>query len=224
MWLAIIITVSVLLMVIFLLSPVTVEIKYTYYKLNASQPGTRNEYVPDRGVRFSLLWGLISLRLKLSYFELAHRAFKPVIKLRTTFSKPSGPALSQNKTKLTTIRAIELFRRAFNIYRATKPASRYLLARTKLHRFKWSTGLGLPEAGQTGVVVGLLWIIKSNTTSFLYRSLERQAPRPELEVVPVFSGQHLRINFDCIFSFRCGHIIYTGLLTGWYYLFNRQKI
>jgi hypothetical protein len=145
------------------------------------------------------------------------------LKLRARFSKHSGPTLAREKTKLTTGHAIELYRRAIKIYRATKPAYRYLLSRTRLHHFKWSTGLGLPEAGQTGMAVGALWMIKSNTTSFLYRMLDQQAPRPELEVVPVFDGQLLRVNFDCIFSLRSGHIIYTGLLAGWYFLINRRK-
>jgi len=223
MWLAAAITITVLVLVTILLSPVTVEIKYTYYELNNPLTGTPQEYVPDRGVRFSLLWGLINLRLKLSYFKLAHQAFTPVLKLRAKFSKGSGPVLAREKTRLTTRRAIELYRRAIKIYRATKPAYRYMLSRTTLHHFKWSTGLGLPEAGQTGMAVGLLWIIKGNTTSFLYRMLDRCAPGPELEVVPVFDGQLLRVNFDCIFSLRSGHIIYTGLLAGWYFLLNRHK-
>ncbi|MFA7467953.1 MAG: DUF2953 domain-containing protein, partial [Desulfotomaculaceae bacterium] len=103
-------------------------------------------------------------------------------------------------------------------------AYRYLLSRTKLRHFKWSTVIGLPEAGQTGMAVGALWIIKSNTTSFLYRMLDHQAPKPELDVVPVFDGQLLRVNFDCIFSLSSGHIIYTGLLAGWFFLINRRKL
>jgi len=223
MWFAAIIAVSLLLLVIIIISPVTVEIKYTYCKLNASQPGTHQEYVPDRGVRFSLLWGLVRLRLKLSYFKLAQRAFKPVLKLRTTFPKPAGPKLAEEKTRITTGRAIELCKLALKMYRVTKPASRYLLAKTKLRHFKWSTGLGLPEAGQTGIAAGLLWITKGNAVSLLYRALDRPAPGPELEVMPVFNGQSLRVHFDCIFSLRSGHIIYTGLLAGWYYLLNRRK-
>ncbi|KJS14128.1 MAG: hypothetical protein VR67_01175 [Peptococcaceae bacterium BRH_c8a] len=223
MWLAAVIMVTVLVFVIILLSPVKVEIKYTYYRFNAPLSGTPQEYVPDRGVRFSLLWGLINLRLKLSYFKLAHQAFTPVLKLRARFSKRSGATLAKEKTRLTAGRAIELYRQALKFYRATKPAYRFMLSRTTLHHFKWSTGLGLPEAGQTGMAVGALWVIKSNTTSFLYRMLDRQAPMPELEVVPVFDGQLLRVNFDCIFSLRSGHIIYTGILVGWFFLINRRK-
>jgi len=224
MWFTAVITVTILVLVTILLSPVKVEIKYTYYKLNAPLSGTSQEYVPDRGVRFSLLWGLINLRVKLSYFKLAYQAFTPVLKLRARFSRRSGSTLAREKTRLTPGRAIELYRQALKIYRATKPAYRYMLSRTTLHYFKWSTGLGLPEAGQTGMAVGALWMIKSNTTSFLYQMLDRQAPRPELEVVPVFDGQSLRVNFNCIFSLRSGHIIYTGLMAGWFFLINRRKL
>ncbi len=223
MWFAAIIAVSILLLVVMIISPVTVEIKYTYYKLNASQPGTPHEYVPDRGVRFSLLWGLVSLRMKLSYFELTRRAFHPVLKIGTTFSKHSSHSQSQEKTRLTAGRALAMCRLALKIYRATRPASRYLLAKTKLRHFKWSTMLGLPEAGQTGMATGLLWVIKSNAVSHLYRALNRPAPRPELAVMPVFNDRALQVHFDCIFSLRSGHIIYTGLLAGWYYLLNRRK-
>ncbi|MCL2338142.1 MAG: DUF2953 domain-containing protein [Firmicutes bacterium] len=223
MRLAIISGVFLCLAVIVLLSPVTVEIKYTYYKLNASQPDPYQEYVPERSVRFSLLWGLLKPRLKLSYFKLGRRAFNPALKIKTTLAQSAGPTLAEEKTTVTIGRAIELYKLAAKIYQAAKPAFRYLLARSKLHHFHWSTGLGLPEAWQTGIATGLLWSLKSNAVAWLYRTLEQPAPKPELEVTPIFNGQGLRIHFDCIFSFRSGHIIYTGLLAGWYYLRNKRK-
>lgn len=222
MWLAVMVAVAVLVLI--LISPVTVQIKYTYCKLDAPGEGAPQEYVPDRGVGISLFWGFLNLRLKLSSVKLVYRAFNPVLKLRARLGKRHGTTLAREKTGLMPGSALSLFKRAVALYQATAPAYRHLLAKTALRRFRWSTGLGLPEAGQTGVVVGFLWIAKSNVTSLLYRQLGRTAPQPELEVLPFFDRQSLRVSFDCIFTLRTGHIIYTGLLAGWHLFKNRRKL
>ena len=217
MWIVLI--TLLLIMVILVVSPVTMEIKYNY-SYGEKPPQERQ---PDRGIRISLLWGLVNLRLKLSSVRLARRTFTPVLKLKGRLSGKRGATMASEKTSLSP-RAGQLYLKALKIYRAAAPANRYLLAKINLRHFSWRTALGLPEAGQTGMAVGFLWAVKSNATSYLYRSLKCAAPRPELEILPVFDHLLARVKFDCIFSLRMGHIIYTGLLAGWHFLKNRRQV
>lgn len=224
MWLAVTGAVILFLLALVLIAPVTVHVKYSYFGLEAPGEHDLHEYVPHRGVRVSLFWGLLNLTLKLSSVRLVYRAFTPVLKLKARLKKGPGSTLAGEKTRITPAGILELIQKANKLYQAIAPAYRKLLAGTVLHRYCWSTGIGLPEAGQTGLAVGLLWLIKSNATALVYRGITRPAPRPDLEVMPVFDRQLLRINFDCIFSLRTGYIIYTGLLAGWYLLKNRHRL
>jgi len=110
-----------------------------------------------------------------------------------------------------------------NVYRATEPAYRYMLSVMKLHQFSWRTRLGLHQADHTGIAVGLLWIVKSNSTVYLYRRLKKPTPKPELEIIPVFNAHLVAMRLNCVFSLRPGHIIITGMMAAWLYLKNRNK-
>lgn len=218
MW--IVLTALLLITVILIVSPVTMEIKYNYSY--GEKPPRERE--PGRGIRVSLLWGLVNLRLKLSSGRLNRRTFTPVLKLKAKLFGKRDATTAGEKTGLSPRRAVGLYRKALIIYRVAAPANRYLLSKINLHRFSWRTALGLPEAGQTGMAVGFLWAVKGNATSYLYRSLKCAAPGPELEILPVFDQMLARVRFDCIFSLKMGHIIYTGLLAGWHFLKNRRQV
>lgn len=226
MWILLVTGVGLVLFFLLLASPVTVSIKYTYNSEENSGPDRALKLsTPVTGVRLTLLWGLVKLRLRLSSAGLGFRALRPVLKLRARLAGRSGSTLAREKTRVTPGRAWHLYKIAAGLYRATYPAQRYLLAGTTLHRFSWRTGLGLWEAGQTGLAVGMLWVLKSNLTARVYGLLKKPAPRPELEIKPLFNDRvALWMQLNCIFSLRLGHIIYAGMLAGWLYLKNRQKV
>ncbi|WP_347491479.1 DUF2953 domain-containing protein [Desulfoscipio sp. XC116] len=223
MWYLIFAPVLILLLLL-LVAPVTVYISYELKEKDDANPNmTLNLSTPGTGVSLSFLWGLFKLRLRLSSVKLVSNSFAPVLKLRARLAGRSGDVLAEEKASISAGRIIDLYKWMMNIYRATEPAYRYILAATKLQRFSWRTRLGMCRADQTGMAVGLLWIVKSNTIAYLYRRLQKPMPKPELEVIPVFNARLLAMRINCVFSLRPVHIIITGVMAAWLFLKNRKK-
>lgn len=209
--------------IIVLFSTINVNIKYTLREKEDSEPNTTlNLATPETGIRISFLWGLFAFRLRLSSAKLVQKSFDPVLKLRARLFGRSNSPLVKEKISLTLVQALLLSKQMKQIYRATVPAYRYLLEGVKLHRFSWRTGLGLYEADQTGIAVSILWMVKSNATAFLYHMLKKSAPAPRLEIIPVFSGRILKMQFNCVFSVRISRIVFTGIMAGWLYKKNKK--
>lgn len=226
MWILIITGAGLLLVFLLLVSPVNVSIKYNYSSdANAGPDHELKLATPVTGVRVTLFWGLVKLRLRLSSASLGVRALRPVLKLRARLAGRSGSTLAREKERFTPERIWHLYQIATRTFRVIFPAQCYLLAGTTLHRFSWRTGLGLWESDQTGLAVGALWALKSNLTARVYGLLQQPAPQPELEIIPLFNDRlALWTRLNCIFSLRLGHIIFAIMLAGWLYMKNRQKV
>ncbi len=221
MWYLFLIPVLSLLLLL-LIAPVTVRINYILNEKGDMVPNTTLIFSsPGTGVRLSFLWGLINVDLRLSSIRLVFGKFAPVFKLRVKLAKRSGCVLDRGKTSVPAGRVIDLYQQVMNIYRAIKPAFRYMLSTVKLHRLSWCTKLGMYQADQTGLAVGLLWTLKSSSIAYLYRRLKKPLPRPDLEIVPVFDARVLAIRLNCMFSLRSWHMIITGVMAVWFYLKNR---
>jgi len=216
----------VLIMILLLLiAPVTVHISYELDERDDLVPNTTlNLATPGTGVSMSFLWGLFKLRLRLSSIRLVFGKFAPIFKMRARLAKRSGDVIDEESTIISAIRVIDLLKQMMNIYRATKPAFLYLLSKIKLHQFSWCTRLGMYEADQTGLAVGLLWALKSNSTAYIYSRLSKPKPKPRLEIIPVFDTRALTIHLNCVFSLRPGQVLLSGIMTVWFYLINRKKI
>lgn len=72
----------------------------------------------------------------------------------------------------------------------------------------WKTSYGAGDAGMTGVINGMLWTIKG----LMMTRLKKRVifiKKPIINVNPIFGADHLKVNFQCIFSIRLGNVINT---------------
>ena len=217
MWNLILALVLILLLLLLLCAPITVHISYVFNTSTVfDTPGT--------GVSMSFLWGLLKLRLRRSTFKLVLDRFVPVIKVRAGLAKRSGDVIARDKTSLGVDKVLDKHKQVLHVYHSIKPAGRYMLSTISLHRFSWCTQIGMWQAEQTGVAVGLLWAIKSNSIAHLYRLLKKPLPKPELEIIPAFDMRAaINTHLDCVFSFRGGHLLIAGGMSARLYLKNRKK-
>ncbi|SFF94522.1 Protein of unknown function [Desulfotomaculum arcticum] len=224
MWLLIFFLTIVGFLALALISPVQINFRYVLDKGNIEAPdGVVELSSPGTGVQIKLLWGLIKFRLRLSSASLGYRALKPILKLRARITGRQK-TMARKKARITPERAHQLYKLAVKIYNATLPANKYFLGGVTVHRFSWRTGISLFEADQTGLAVGGLWFVKSNLSAQIYRLIKKPAPRPELEVQPLFKDQLIlwvRLNFD--FSIRMSRMVAAGLLAAWLYLTQRRS-
>ncbi|WP_027363405.1 hypothetical protein [Desulfotruncus alcoholivorax] len=223
MWLLTFLLITVIFLVLTLISPVQVNIRYVLDKGNVEAPdGTVDLSDPGTGVQIKLLWGLIKFHLRLSTASFGYHTLKPVLKLRAKFTGRKK-TMSGKKDRITPELAYQLYKLAVKIYHLTLPANKYLLEGITVHRFSWRTGISLFEADQTGLAVGGLWFVKSNLSSQIYRLIKKPAPLPELEVQPLFKDQlALRVRFNFNFSIKMGRMVAAGVLALWLYLKQRR--
>lgn len=101
-------------------------------------------------------------------------------------------------------------------FKTALPSLRFLLHRTKLHRMRWHTRIGFPDAYSTALAAGLLWGVKGFLVSALYR-ISAPRCRPDLAVVPEFRRPALAVVLESTISVRPGYVLLTGLKLGYLY-------
>lgn len=88
-----------------------------------------------------------------------------------------------------------------------------LLLKTKCSYFSWVVEVGTGDPALTALITGLLW----NIAALFYRNLRTQTHlklnRPEIKILPYFSGLCWHTELHCIFIFSPGHIITAGIRT-----------
>jgi len=77
-------------------------------------------------------------------------------------------------------------------------------------RLAWKTNIGLGDPALTALSTGGIWAAKSILYMNLQRNVQVNFHKPVYEVNPVFNKTEFRVAFDCIFTFRFGHIIIAG--------------
>jgi hypothetical protein len=90
----------------------------------------------------------------------------------------------------------------------------WMLRKVTCEKLSWGTTVGTGDAAETGVLIGLIWTIKSILLG-LAAGYIRWDQSPQLEVAPQFNRAILEIQFHSIIRFRLGHAILaiTRLLT-----------
>lgn len=159
------------------------------------------------------LWFGINYRLTLPVLNLTNfRLFSSKLKLRAGFKAPSSGRPVREKKRLVIPDPLTMYRLLSRYYRLGKklwPALTYLAGRVELHYLEWHTLIGLSDAAYTGMAVGGLWSVKGLVLSILYRICKKTKTRPEVTVVPHFTGPAFGLLLHCIFTVRIGHIMVT---------------
>lgn len=101
--------------------------------------------------------------------------------------------------------------RPLDFVRAALPINLWLVQHIKCHHFCWKTRFSLGDAAATGIGSGLLWSLKGYLLSLFQRTVDAKECDPEILVTPVFNGETMTTEFNCIFNLRTGYIIIAGL-------------
>jgi hypothetical protein len=84
------------------------------------------------------------------------------------------------------------------------------LRKVKVKKFLWRSHLGTGDAASTGILAGYVWSVKGIVTGALSQYTKLIKP-PELDVTPIFQGKITTTELECMFSFRIGQALLTGL-------------
>jgi len=88
-----------------------------------------------------------------------------------------------------------------------------LLLKTQCSYFSWVIEVGTGDPALTALTSGLLW----NVATLFYHNLRTRTylklSKPDIKILPCFSGVCYRTKLHCIFIFYPGHIITAGIRT-----------
>lgn len=94
------------------------------------------------------------------------------------------------------------------IYRMVNSFFHRICRPIKIKKLFLYTEIGLEDAAQTAIAVGLIWGWKGFIYSRLAHLFNTQGAENCLNVVPNYQQPgYVRIDYSCIFEFRLGHII-----------------
>lgn len=84
------------------------------------------------------------------------------------------------------------------------------LSHVHIDKLYWQSQVGTGEAMETGLLTGVVWSIKGSILGIISKYIILTKD-PILVVEPNFQQRVFRTNFECIISFRLGHVILTGI-------------
>lgn len=85
-----------------------------------------------------------------------------------------------------------------------------VLADVKCTGLRWKTYIGLEDAADTAVTVGVIWGLKASILGFACKYFCMKET-PEVAVTPQFAQLQFSTQFQCILEFRLGNAIHAGL-------------
>lgn len=92
---------------------------------------------------------------------------------------------------------------------------RRFFARITCRRLRVFLTLGTGEPATTALVYGSVWSLLACLYQNLRHRVHLDFQKPELQVTPQFAAPALMGDFNCILTFRLGHIISAGLRSLW---------
>ena len=87
---------------------------------------------------------------------------------------------------------------------------RKFLRKVQVKQFEWCSVVGMGDAAHTGVAVGGCWTLKSAIIGLLTNYLHFRV-MPIYSITPDFQNHRAEIYISCIFQFRIGQAILTGI-------------
>ncbi len=136
------------------------------------------------------LWGLVNLRLEVPVGKRAEEAFEENKERDSNYFISYLKELKKVKRNL------------------KKPGGffKFFRKQIKCSHFYWSTSFGLSDAGETGMVYGIIWAAKGNTATLLKKSFIFKDSSFYLQVNPDFKKPHLRVDIQGFFSIYLYHL------------------
>ena len=197
-WVLIIIV--ALLVFIFLLSIMKLKIKIDI--LHAGD----NDHIK---IKAMALFGLISYTYDVPLIKINKENPSLIVKTEQKMGNENKTLNSEDKKKITPNDMLKNIRKSkefmehvIHLHKIVKKFIRHI----SIDKLEWNSSLGLGDAAQTGVAIGVLWSLKSGIVGLLSHYMKLKS-KPELTVNPHFQEILTHTSLKCIISFRIGHAI-----------------
>ncbi|MEL7565115.1 MAG: DUF2953 domain-containing protein [Dehalobacterium sp.] len=170
----------------------------------------------------SLTWqvlpGFWGITAEIPFLKISTAKVWPVFKMIAQLEGEKGRPLAEKEKKVTIDEhrlktLIGKLPAIINRLGELKILGKWFLGKITLREFSWCTEIGTGEAAKTGILVGVIWSLKSMIYGYLHTMAGKVINNPQISVCPDFQNQKAFCNMICIFDISCGHIIIGGFKT-----------
>jgi len=164
---------------------------------------------------FSLTWqiipGIWGITTEIPFLKVSPGRSWPLIQIVTRLEGEKDGEVWEGGQKISLGRLLKNFPRLAFTGREITILGKWFLSKISLQKLTWSTEVGTGEAGNTGVLVGLIWALKGLILQYIFFGAKKTLGKPKLKVIPNFTRPIMAWDVDCIFDVTCGHIIIGGI-------------
>lgn len=168
-------------------------------------------------VLMSVLGGLIRYRTEVPIMDLDSHFLKPILKMEADIENVASDAI-EDKGLVVKMPVVTMLQnlpayliQGLTLLNKYKRALKRLLKTIRCHDLVWRTEIGLQDPANTGVATGMVWAAKGFLFRMFRSNVGKMLNPPTFSVIPSFNCPCLRLDFNCIFDMRIGHIIIAGL-------------
>ncbi|HHT64080.1 MAG: DUF2953 domain-containing protein [Bacillota bacterium] len=184
------------------------------FKFHYSKKG-ENDYISITWQIIPPIWGIT---LEIPFIKISPTEVWPILKIITQLEGEKGQTLGEHEKNipLNQYRFKRFLEKASFVLTRTGELTtlgKWFISKITLREFSWCTEIGTDEAGKTGILVGIIWAIKSTVYGYLHTMVKKVKKYPQISVLPNFQQKKAFCNMVCIFDISCGHIIIGGFKT-----------
>jgi hypothetical protein len=138
-------------------------------------------------------------------------ALPPHLRLETVVQPNSGATHEiEEEIKAGKVRFPNVLRSFFKLVVRALEIRRWFYRGIHCKHLRWIMEVGFNDAAFTGIAVGGLWGFMGYYIGKLHDNITFQVAKPQIAVYPSFNQSLFRVDFDCIFTLKIGHIIIAG--------------
>jgi hypothetical protein len=174
----------------------------------------------DFYIMLLLLPGIWSLQLEIKLIKFNLNGLIPYISLYSETENTAGRPINKgvfninspwsNWQHLLQATPLNRTRMLFKFIKEVLIVNNLFFKKVTCQRLCWKTYLGGGDPALTAVSTGCIWAIKNILFFNLRNNVKLGFEKPVFEVYPDFNHKVFNIDFNCIFTFRIGHIITAG--------------
>ncbi len=188
----------IIIIIVIISSPISINIKILKDKKN-------DELI----VKLKLLYGLIKLKFEYPLFEVDLEENKINLKIQNDTNLDRG-IINEENNKFSVTRLAEKIKEGKVILKKYKRLSTYIVDHTNWEYFSWVSQIGMENAACTGLLTGILDILKTNFIIYL-KNIGVNFEDIKIKTIPNFDIISLNTRLNCIFNIKIGYIIIAGI-------------
>jgi hypothetical protein len=171
-------------------------------------------------IKLTALKGLWGYNMEIPQGQWFWDELLPYLYLKSKISSHSGKQLSEREVRVSWQPRLIIsdLKKLFRIIKKIgkiKSIQRKLFKSTIIQDLKLHTEMGLKDAATTSVLYGIIWGAKYFIFASILQNSSAKFSCPNFMVTANYTKEIFRVEFNCIFTIRTGHIMLIGILTTW---------